>query len=186
MRAHIPVVERITPADRGHGGRRGLRAVARRHAHQDRGGQDRDRRRHPHGHRRRAREEPAAAHRRGRALHLVPDAVQPGHGPQDLDRRRARAARHAPRRRRRRAGAARRREPAAGGCRRASRALSRAAMRWRSATATASCSAAASSPTMRDEAARIIGRPSREIEDILGYPGRAEMVHRDDMALDAG
>ena len=34
-----------------------------------------------------------------------------------------------------------------------------------------------------DEAARIIGRPSREIEGILGYPGRTEMIHRDDMAL---
>jgi glutamate 5-kinase len=34
-----------------------------------------------------------------------------------------------------------------------------------------------------DEAARILGRSSREIEAILGYPGRAEMVHRDDMAL---
>ncbi|MGO4706118.1 glutamate 5-kinase [Microvirga sp. 2MCAF38] len=33
------------------------------------------------------------------------------------------------------------------------------------------------------DAARIIGRPSREIETILGYAGRAEMVHRDDMAL---
>jgi glutamate 5-kinase len=34
-----------------------------------------------------------------------------------------------------------------------------------------------------DEAARIAGRPSRDIEAILGYPGRAEMVHRDDLAL---
>ena len=34
-----------------------------------------------------------------------------------------------------------------------------------------------------DEAERIIGRASREIEDILGYPGRAEMIHRDDLAL---
>ncbi|MBM6595439.1 glutamate 5-kinase [Microvirga pudoricolor] len=33
------------------------------------------------------------------------------------------------------------------------------------------------------EATRIIGRPSREIEAILGYSGRAEMIHRDDMAL---
>jgi glutamate 5-kinase len=33
------------------------------------------------------------------------------------------------------------------------------------------------------DAARIIGRASREIEGILGYAGRAEMVHRDDMAL---
>jgi glutamate 5-kinase len=36
------------------------------------------------------------------------------------------------------------------------------------------------------EAARIIGRPSREIETILGYPGRAAMVHRDDLALAYG
>jgi glutamate 5-kinase len=35
-----------------------------------------------------------------------------------------------------------------------------------------------------EEAARILGRASREIEAILGYPGRAEMVHRDDMALE--
>ena len=35
------------------------------------------------------------------------------------------------------------------------------------------------------EAARILGRASREIEAVLGYPGRAEMVHRDDMALNA-
>ena len=81
--------------DRGHGGRRGLRAVARRHAHQDRGRQDRDRRRHAYGHRRRTREEPARASGRGRALHLVPHAVQSRHRAQDLDRRRAGAARHA-------------------------------------------------------------------------------------------
>ena len=34
-----------------------------------------------------------------------------------------------------------------------------------------------------EEAARIIGRSSREIEALLGYPGRAEMIHRDDLAL---
>ena len=33
------------------------------------------------------------------------------------------------------------------------------------------------------EAAQIVGRNSREIESILGVPGRAELVHRDDMAL---
>ena len=33
------------------------------------------------------------------------------------------------------------------------------------------------------EAARIIGRSSREIADLLGTPGRAAMIHRDDMAL---
>jgi glutamate 5-kinase len=33
------------------------------------------------------------------------------------------------------------------------------------------------------DAERILGRNSREIEAILGFAGRAEMVHRDDMAL---
>jgi glutamate 5-kinase len=36
-----------------------------------------------------------------------------------------------------------------------------------------------------DEAARILRRSSREIEAVLGYPGRAEMIHRDDLALSA-
>ena len=44
----IPVVDRASRRDRGDGGRRRLRAVARRHAHQDRGGEDRDRGGHAH------------------------------------------------------------------------------------------------------------------------------------------
>ena len=34
-----------------------------------------------------------------------------------------------------------------------------------------------------DEAARIKGRRSTDIEEILGYPGRSALIHRDDMAL---
>ncbi len=34
-----------------------------------------------------------------------------------------------------------------------------------------------------DEARAIAGHRSAEIEDILGYPGRAALIHRDDMAL---
>ncbi|WP_350335558.1 glutamate 5-kinase [Coralliovum pocilloporae] len=34
-----------------------------------------------------------------------------------------------------------------------------------------------------DDARRIAGRNSREIEEILGYAGRAEMIHRDDLVL---
>jgi glutamate 5-kinase len=34
-----------------------------------------------------------------------------------------------------------------------------------------------------EEAKRIVGRASREIEEILGYPGRAEMIHRDDLVI---
>ena len=33
------------------------------------------------------------------------------------------------------------------------------------------------------DAGLILGRSSRDIEAILGYSGRAEMIHRDDMAL---
>ncbi len=35
------------------------------------------------------------------------------------------------------------------------------------------------------DAAQIIGRNSRDIEKVLGAPGRAEMIHRDDMVLGA-
>ncbi len=34
-----------------------------------------------------------------------------------------------------------------------------------------------------DKAAQLIGRQSREIEAVLGAPGRAELIHRDDMVL---
>jgi glutamate 5-kinase len=33
------------------------------------------------------------------------------------------------------------------------------------------------------DAERLLGRKSAEIEGILGYAGRSEMIHRDDMAL---
>jgi len=34
-----------------------------------------------------------------------------------------------------------------------------------------------------DEATRIAGHRSAEIETLLGYPGRAALVHRDDLAM---
>jgi glutamate 5-kinase len=34
-----------------------------------------------------------------------------------------------------------------------------------------------------EEAQRIIGKKSKEIAEILGFEGRAELIHRDDMAL---
>lgn len=37
-----------------------------------------------------------------------------------------------------------------------------------------------------DEARLVIGKASRDIEAILGHPGQAEMIHRDDMALMMG
>lgn len=38
----------------------------------------------------------------------------------------------------------------------------------------------------RADAERLVRRNSREIEAILGYPGRAEMIHRDDLTLAVG
>ena len=35
----------------------------------------------------------------------------------------------------------------------------------------------------RTDAARIIGKKSGEIAAILGFAGRAELIHRDDMVL---
>jgi len=35
----------------------------------------------------------------------------------------------------------------------------------------------------RDDAARLVGKNSERIEAILGYRGRSEMIHRDDLAL---
>jgi glutamate 5-kinase len=37
-----------------------------------------------------------------------------------------------------------------------------------------------------DDASRILGHKSREIEALLGYRGRDEMIHRDDLVLDQG
>ena len=42
----IPIVESVTSGNRGDGGRGRIRTVARRHVHQDRGGEDRDHIRH--------------------------------------------------------------------------------------------------------------------------------------------
>ena len=91
--------------DRGDGGRRRVRSFARRHAHQDRGRQDRHHRRHPHGDRLRPRRQSAAGDRGRRARHLVSRAGQSGHLAQEMDRRLARAQGHADHRRRRRRGA---------------------------------------------------------------------------------
>ncbi|MBM3565710.1 MAG: glutamate 5-kinase, partial [Alphaproteobacteria bacterium] len=37
-----------------------------------------------------------------------------------------------------------------------------------------------------DEARRIAGHRSHEIESLLGYRGRDEMIHRDDLVLTSG
>ncbi len=92
----IDVVPRITAEIEAMAGGAASQSVARRHAHQDRGRQDRDDRRHPYADRRR--QGRCIRSRRshdGVSLHLVPDRHQSGHGAQEMDRRLARAARRA-------------------------------------------------------------------------------------------
>ena len=110
----VPIVARITPRYRSDGRRRRFRAFARRHAHQDRGGAHRDIGGHAYGDRRRAHRASDRGDWRGRALHLVPDAIEPDRGAENLDRRLAGAERRRPCRRRRRQGAGLGQKPAAG------------------------------------------------------------------------
>ena len=125
----------------------------------------------------------AARDRGRRALHLVPHAGQSGHRAQEVDRRLARAARHADDRRRRGGGAAQRQEPAAGR-RHPRRRRVRARRRGgRSAGRTAPRSARGLVAYDAEDADKIKGRSSADILLILGFGGRAEMVHRDDLVV---
>ena len=182
----IPEVRQITPEIEAMAGGAGYRAVARRHGHQDRGRQDRAGLRHQHGD------------------HL-------GHGGAPLARgwTRARPAPGSWRRpiRSPRASAG---SPASSSPRGSSR--STPGRRRRCSRARACCRPAWSAvggrlrarrrggdPLRRrararprpgrlraEDAARIIGKKSGEIAAILGYEGRAALVHRDDMVLEPG
>ena len=125
----------------------------------------------------------APAHRRRRALHLVPGAHQSGHRPQALDLRHVGDARLAGGGRRRGERAALRQEPAAG---RGARRPRRIPSRRRGAHHRRRRPGDRPRPGVAydtGDAERIAGRNSRQIETILGFAGRAEMIHRDDMAL---
>ena len=126
---------------------------------------------------------PCAALSRGRALHLVPGPVRSRDRAQALDRRPARAQGQRRDRRRRREGAALGQEPAAGRRQARARAPSSAAMRSSSAAPTGASWGAGSSPMRATTRRASSASKSGEIAAILGYAGRAELVHRDDMVL---
>lgn len=81
----IPIVESVTADIEAMAGAAD-RALARRHAHQDRSREDRDQRRHAYVDRIRQDRASAASHRRWRSLHVVPDTGQPRDRAQALDR----------------------------------------------------------------------------------------------------
>jgi glutamate 5-kinase len=121
-------------------------------------------------------------HRGGRALHLVRADLDAGGHPQAMDRRHPEAGRGD--RRRRGCGACPdgRQEPAAGGGDPAVGRFDRGD--------TVSILGPDGSEVARGicaysdgDAARIIGRKSADIEKVLGFRGRDEIVHRDDLVL---
>ena len=178
----IERVLHITPEIEAHGGPCRLRRGFGRHGDQDRGGEDRGRRRLPHVHRRGPPSASAAPHRGGRALHLVRAGIDAGRGPQAVDRRHAEARGRDPDRRRRAAALRAGKSLLPAGVIGNARAL-------RSGD-TVSVLAADGAEVARGiaaysdaDAARIMGRRSAEIEALLGFRGRDEMIHRDDLVM---
>ena len=177
----VPLVERITPAIEAMAGAAGSELSRGGMADQDRGRQDRDPRRHAHGDRLRPRRPSAGGHRR-RALHLVPHARQSRHRAQEMDRRLARAERRSDDRRRRRRGAAQRQEPAPAGVIRIDGMFARGdavVIRGPDGAEIGRGLVAYDA----EDAVKIRGRSSADILSILGFGGRAEMVHRDDLVM---
>ena len=118
---------------------------------------------------------------RTRALHLVPDAGQSGDRAQEMDRRIARAAGRAPHRRRRGRGAAAGSSLLPAGVKKVEGEFSRGdAVVIRGPDGEIGRGLIAYDA---EDAARIMGRSSGEIMLILGFEGRVEMVHRDDLVM---
>ena len=127
----------------------------------------------------------AAGDRRRRALHLVPHAGQSGHRAQELDRGHARAARRADHRCRRGRGAAQRQEPAAGR-RQARRRRVRARRRRGHPRPDGTEIGRGLVAYDAADAGKVMGLSSPEAKIVLGFEGRAEIVHRDDLVMSGG
>ncbi len=170
-----------SPRDRGDGGRPDQRPVEGRHEDQADGGEDRRCGRLRHGDHGRQRPAPAEGAGRRRAPHLVRPRGRPPGGPQTLDQR-DEAKGQDPGRRRRRGGARPGQKPAA--CRRG---RGRRQLRpGRAGGDPVAHGAVLGKGLVRytsAEARLIAGHRSGEIEAILGYQGRAALVHRDDMVV---
>ena len=170
-------------ADRGDGRRLGFRRGLRRHGHQDRRGAHCGRRRLPHVHRGGPAPESAEAHRSGRALHLVHAGRHAGGGAQAVDCRHAEAGRRAAHRCRRGARAATGPQPAAGGRHAAQRAL-RARRRGGCGGRRGRGSGARPvAPIPAPMCCASWGGAAARSKQLLGFRGRDEIIHRDDLVL---
>ena len=179
---HIAEITEMTAEIEAMAGEAPHRLFLRRHGDQARGRAHRDERRLPHGDRRRPPHESAAGDPRRRHLHLVPAGLRAEDRAQALDRRLAEAGRHA-----------------GGRCRRAGRAEVRPLLLPAGITAVEGKFERGDAVIVADaegnevarglvaysarDARHIMGHKSREIADLLGYRGRDEMIHRDDLVL---
>ena len=173
----------IDPGDRGDGGRAAAGVFLGRDAHQAGGGADRDAGGVCDGDRPRPHAASAGGAGRGRALHLVPARAGGPVGAQALDSRRAgtvgQLSRWMPARRGRCSGGAR-------CCRPGVRGVEGVFQRGDPVVVvdpTGAPLARGLSAYASADAERIIGHRSDEIEAILGWRGRDEMIHRDDLVL---
>ena len=123
-----------------------------------------------------------ARDRRGRTMHVVSHRGESGDGAQEVDRGGARAEGHAHDRRRRGRRAAARQEPVAGRRRQRRRRL-RARRRGDYPRARRREIGRGLCAYDAEDAQKIRGRSSADIASILGFSGRAEMVHRDDLVV---
>ena len=169
-------------ADRGDGGRSDFGPVQGRDEDQAAGRQDRRGGRLRHGDHGRLGAAALAGAGRGRGADLVRGARRSAGGAQTLDQRDETA--------RRVAAGCRRGDGAARGQIAAARRgdggdgqLSGAAIRWRSCRPRAMALGKGLVRYTAAEAQAIAGHRSGEIEAILGYQGRAALVHRDDMVI---
>ena len=179
---HVPCVAAHHARDRGDGRRGRLGTLARRHADQDRSSADRHQRRDAHGHRLRPRRASAARRRRRRALHLVSHR-RPIRSP------RARNGSPARWNRRERWRSTPARSRRCGGARACCRPESCGRRRFRARRCGHYPRPRRRGNRARpvaydaDDAEKIRGRSSADIASILGFSGRTEMVHRDDLVV---
>ena len=127
-------------------------------------------------------EHPLQAIADGAPLHLVPDAGEPGHSAQEMDRRLARAQGHADHRQGRRGGAQKGNSLLPVGVIRVEGTFARGDAVVIRGPDGAEVARGLVAYDVED-AERIKGRASADVLSVLGFGGRAEMVHRDHLVL---
>ncbi len=180
---HIEEVTELKREHLGHGRRARLEPRLWRDADQARRCADRSRRRLPDGDRERPHRAADRRAARGRQGHVVLAERDARRRAQAVDRGHAEPEGRRARRSRRGARARLGPEPVAGRCRGRRRPVRARRRGPRARPPTAASSRAGSIAYAADEARLIAGKQTAGIADVLGYRGRDEIIHRDDLVL---